>query len=483
MLEPSKNCVAVDNVPLCVDLDGTLVRSDTLVEGFARLVRRNLWNCMAVLRWLLRGRAQLKAEIAARVELDVALLPANEALLAWLRQEHRSGRRVILCTAANESIARRIAAYYAVFDEVIASSEHHNLKGKAKAECLVSKFGVQGYDYAGNDLQDLHVWAQARKAIVVTPTRGLQRELARLPRVDRIFPNETKPGKSWLRALRLHQWSKNILIFLPAAGAHRLLQHDVALASAAAFVIFGVCASGTYLLNDLMDLDADRRHPTKRNRPFAAGTLPLAHAFFVIPALVGAALLLAALLVGWPFLAVLVIYVVATVWYSRSLKRIAMVDVLALAGLYAVRVIAGAAATAIVPSFWLLAFTMFLFLSLAMAKRYSELKLMIASGRTHTVGRGYTIDDAPLLQACGVASGYIGVLVIALYVNSGIAQNMYGRPEFLWLLCPLLLYWNTRVWLKTSRGQMHDDPVVFTLQDRPSLIAAGLGLLLIFAAI
>jgi 4-hydroxybenzoate polyprenyltransferase len=192
-------------------------------------------------------------------------------------------------------------------------------------------------------------------------------------------------------------------------------------------------------------------------------------------------LLLAALL-GGTFFAMLVIYVVATVWYSQHLKRIPMVDTLVLAGLYSVRVIAGSAATAIVPSFWLLALAMFLFLSLAMAKRYAELKLMIASGLKHTAGRGYTIDDAPLLQTCGVAAGYISVLVLAFYVNSGAAQLNYHRVEVLWLLCPLLLYWITRVWIKTARGQMHDDPVVFATRDRPSLAVACLGLLLILAA-
>jgi 4-hydroxybenzoate polyprenyltransferase len=288
---------------------------------------------------------------------------------------------------------------------------------------------------------------------------------------------------TWLRALRVHQWSKNVLIFLPAAGAHRLFEHAAALQSMTAFLVFSCCASGTYLLNDLMDLDADRLHPTKRNRPFASGQLPLTHGFFVAPVLVGGGLLLGALLLGRLFFATLAAYVVCTVWYTRSLKRFAMVDALMLAGLYALRVVGGAAATAIIPSFWLLAFTMFLFLSLAMAKRYSELMLMITSGRTHAAGRGYVTEDAPLLQACGVASGYISVLVIALYVNSAVAQSMYRRPEALWLLCPLLLYWVTRVWLKTSRGRMDDDPVVFALRDRPSLAVACVGLLLIWAAV
>ena len=320
--------------------------------------------------------------------------------------------------------------------------------------------------------------------MVVEPGSSMRRRLRQLPRVERVFSSHGNNIRAWIRALRLHQWSKNVLIFLPAAAAHRLLQRDVALASIAAFVIFGLCASGTYLLNDLMDLDADRHHLVKRDRPFAAGSLSLGLGLLMALALIIVGLVAADLLLGWLFLATLATYLIATVWYSRSLKRVPMVDVLALAGLYAIRVIAGAAATAIIPSFWLLAFTMFLFLSLAMAKRYSELKLMMAAGRTHASGRGYTIEDAPLLQACGVAAGYNSVLVMALYVNSGIAVGTYTytRPVFLWLLCPLLLYWITRVWIKTSRGQMDSDPVVFTLQDLPSLGAACAGLLLIWMA-
>lgn len=469
-------------IPLCVDLDATLIRSDTLAEGVVRLIQQNIWYCFAILGWSLRGRAALRAKVAARVELDVSLLPVNEAFLEWLRQQRGAGRRLVLCSAASAHMAQRVGLHYGLFDEAIASDMQGTARGRQRADLLLVRFGEQRFDYAGSDAQDLPVWEKARRAVIVAPGWAMQRRLSSLPRIERVFAPGEVTFRSWIHALRLHQWSKNVLIFLPAAAAHRLSQHAVAFECVLAFLIFGWCASGTYILNDLMDLDADRAHPRKRSRPFAAGQLPLAQGLLGAPALVGAGLVLAAWLLGWLFFATLALYVVATVWYSRSLKRVPMVDVLVLAGLYSVRVIAGAAATAIVPSFWLLAFTMFLFLSLAMAKRYSELKLMIATGRTHASGRGYTIDDAPLLQACGVSSGYISVLVVALYVNSGVAQSTYTTPEFLWLLCPLLLYWNSRIWLKTSRGQMHEDPVVFTLRDRPSLAVACLGLLLIWAA-
>jgi 4-hydroxybenzoate polyprenyltransferase len=471
------------HVPLCVELDRTLIRSDTLAEGIARYLKQHVWGIFPILFWLVLGRTKLRAEIAKRTDLEYTSVRVNETFLEWLQEQRRLGRHLILCTAAHEKIAKRLGYHYDLFDEIIASSDTVSLVGRKKADHLVSRFGAQRFDYAGSDPVELCVWEAARQAVVVEPGWGMRRRLRQLPRVERVFSSHGNSIRAWIRALRLHQWSKNVLIFLPAAAAHRLFQRDAAFASIAAFVTFGLCASGTYLINDLMDLDADRHHPVKRDRPFAAGSLSLGLGFLMALALIIVGLVAAGLLVGRLFLATLATYLIATVWYSRSLKRVPMVDVLALAGLYAIRVIAGAAATAIILSFWLLAFTMFLFLSLAMAKRYSELKLMMAAGRTRASGRGYTIEDAPLLQACGVAAGYNSVLVMALYVNSGIAiGSTYTRPVFLWLLCPLLLYWITRVWIKTSRGQMDNDPVVFTLQDLPSLGAACAGLLLIWMA-
>ena len=480
--EDTGRSAADAEIPLCVELNGTLIRSDTLYEGLARLLQRRLLNFFAALYWLALGRNTLRAEVAKRADLDVSSLPENEAFLEWLRQQRQSGRRLVLCTSASERVAKGLSERYGLFDRVIASNGDRYLDSRSKAACLLSEFGKQRYDYAGSDPQDLCVWQNARRAVVVEPDGAMQRRLGRLSSVERVFSSHIHILREWLRALRLHQWAKNVLIFLPPAAAHQLLNRNVALASMAAFIIFGVCASGTYLLNDLMDLDSDRRHPVKRARPFASGRLSLGLGLLVAPSLVMLGLVCAALLLGWLFFATLAIYIVATVWYSRSLKRIPMVDVLALAGLYAIRVIAGSAATMIVPSFWLLAFTMFLFLSLAIAKRYSELKLMMASGRTSASGRGYTVEDAPLLQVCGVAAGYNSVLVMALYVNSGVAIGTYSHTEFLWCLCPMLLYWVTRVWIKTSRGQMDNDPVVFTLQDRPSLAVACVAFLLIWAA-
>jgi 4-hydroxybenzoate polyprenyltransferase len=286
---------------------------------------------------------------------------------------------------------------------------------------------------------------------------------------------------SWLQALRLHQWSKNLLIFLPAIGAHRILETPTLVAVGLAFLWFGLCASGTYVINDLMDLESDRAHPRKRLRPFASGELSPLSGKLTAAALIPIAFIGAMLTLGALFTAALGLYLAATLWYSIALKRIAMVDVLSLAGLYTLRLIAGAAAAVAIPSFWLLAFSMFMFLGLAIIKRYTELRWLLSAGTDKAAGRGYTTDDLPLLLACGTSSCFVSILVLALYVNDGTAQ-MYRHAEALWLLCPLMLYWILRVWRKSFRGELHDDPVVFALRDRPSIAVGLLCMLLLWLA-
>lgn len=469
----------MQRVPLCVDLDGTLIKSDVLVEGYLRCVKLSFLNIFLSLAWLLQGKAHLKAEIARRVSLDAALFPVNSEFLAWLQTEHRQGRRLILCTAANEIDAKKIAAHYGIFESVISSDGQRNLSGATKAAVLVKEFGEHGFDYAGNEMKDLHVWRVARQAVVVAPTAQLRRNLGGVPRLERAF--QDTQDRQWLRALRVHQWTKNVLVFVAALASHRIFEAHVALASLLAFLWFGLCASGTYLINDLLDLDSDRQHARKRTRPLASGVLPLTHGIVGAAVLITAAFIGSYLSLGVWFTAVLFIYLVSTLWYSFALKRIAMVDALSLAGLYTVRVIAGGAAIAVMPSFWLLAFSMFIFLSLAMVKRYTELRSVQAAGRSVAAGRGYTTEDLPLMLSCGISSGFVCVLVLALYVNVG-ANQLYRHPHALWMLCPLLLYWICRVWRKTHRGELHDDPVVFALRDKPSIIVGVLCALLMWLA-
>lgn len=454
-------------VALCVDLDGTLLKSDLLYESLLALLSRNPLYLLLLPLWLLRGKAALKHEIASRVELDPSSLPYDERLLARLRST--TARPRVLCTASNVKFAQGISEHLDVFEHVLSSTESLNLSGHRKADALVARFGERGFDYVGNDNIDLQVWRRARQAWVVNAAPSLAARAAKVCEVVEQMPMEGAGIKTWIKAFRIHQWLKNLLVFVPLLASHRFFDTQAVSSSLLAFIAFGLCASGVYVLNDLLDLPSDRCHPRKRLRPFAAGRLPLLHGLFAaaLLALCGFAL---ALLVGPLFVAVLVGYYVMTLAYSLRLKRVVMVDVVLLAGLYTVRIIGGAAALGSGLSFWLLAFSMFVFLSLAMLKRYTELAGVLANGQTSASGRGYSVEDLSLIQSLGAASGYIAVMVFALYINSPESLELYERPQLLWLLCPMLLYWISRMWIVSHRGEMDDDPIVFAVTDRVSQV-------------
>jgi len=470
-----------DSVPLCVDLDGTLLRSDSLVESALALLKQSLRFAWLMPWWLLRGRAAFKAEVARRVQLDVTLLPYHGGLLQWLREQHAAGRRLVLCTAADQSVASAVAAHLRIFESALGSDGNNNLKGTRKRDRLQAGYGPRGYDYAGNGGSDLAVWSQARRAIVVNGGASLVRRAEALTQVERVFERSGSGAKAWLRALRPHQWLKNILVFAPLLAAHAWHAAGAAALAGCAFLAFCLCASGGYLLNDLLDLAADRAHPRKRLRPFASGELQPG-AGLAASALLTLAALILALAISPLFCVALLAYYVLSLAYSLRIKKLVMLDVIALATLYTLRIIAGGAAVLIFPSFWLLAFSMFLFLTLAMVKRCSELIRLMAERGEHTPGRGYRVADLDVLQQLGGASGYLSVLVLALYINSSTSQELYRHPQVLWLLCPVLLYWISRVWIICHRGEMHDDPVVFALRDRVSRwLAVAAALIAIFA--
>ena len=459
--------------PLCVDLDGTLVRSDLLLESFVLLIKRNPFYLFLVPVWLLRGKAALKAEIASRVVLKPAALPYNKEFLEWLRSERNLGRSIWLCTAASEQLARSVAEHVALFDGVLASNRTVNLAGTAKAALLVERFGEGGFDYCGNERRDLAIWKHAGGAILVNGGARLEAEASRSVRVVRAFPSRARRLKSIIRALRPHQWAKNVLVMVPLLAAHSVTDPSALSAAVLAFVAFSLCASSVYLLNDLLDLEADRAHPRKSRRPFASGDLSLLAGLALAPVLLAAAVLIAAFLPP-KFWLVLATYYAFTCAYSFVLKGMVLIDALALAGLYTLRIIAGSAAVGVPLSFWLLLFSLFLFLSLAFVKRFAELDSMRRQQRLRAAGRGYHIEDLSLLQSLGTASGYLSVLVLALYVNSPEIEVLYSHPKVIWMLCVLMLYWISRVWMIAQRGRMHDDPVIFALKDKQSL---GIGLL------
>jgi 4-hydroxybenzoate polyprenyltransferase/phosphoserine phosphatase len=469
--------------PLVLDLDGTLLRTDTLVEQSLRLAATDPLALAAAAASRPHGRAAFKQRIAAAAEIDPEALIFNDDVLALARAARAAGRPVYLVTAADQSVANAVAAHLGLFDGVYASDGMRNLKGEHKAAFLVDRFGAQGFDYAGDASADLAVWGQAAQAIVVTPTPGLLRRARAVCADVHVLGSAPSPAarlRVWGRALRLHQWAKNILIFLPVFAAHRTGAATIAHALIA-FFAFSLCASSVYLLNDLLDLPHDRAHARKRLRPFASGAIPLNQAPLAIAAcLAGAAVL--ALILPWRFVAMLAVYYACTTTYSFGLKRKPVWDVMMLALLYTMRVFAGSAATGIHISPWLLAFSMFLFFSLAVVKRQTELVQHLRSGRNEKLsGRGYLPEDLGMLSAMAASSGYMAVLVLALYVNSPDVLPLYHHPSALWALCPALLFWVSRVLMLAHRGLLHDDPVVFALRDRVSLMIGAAGLCVFLA--
>ncbi len=463
---------SASTLPLCVDLDGTLIRSDALLESLTLLIKRNPLYLFRIPLWLMAGKAALKAEIAKRVELDPAALPYNREFIEWLESERGTGRQLWLCTATNERLATRIAAHLKLFDGVLASDGATNLAGENKAAALVERFGDGGFDYCGNERRDLSVWRRARGAVIVDGGRRLEQSAAREVTILRTFSSNARPLPALVRALRPHQWAKNALILVPVLAAHRVSEPGKLVDALTAVVAFCLCASSVYVVNDLLDLAADRAHHRKSKRSFAAGDLSLLTGWALAPLLLVAAMLFAAFL-PLKFLLVFATYYVSTLAYSFTLKGRVLIDTLTLAGLYTLRIIAGAAAVSVPLSFWLLLFSVFLFLSLAFVKRFTELDSLRRDQRLRAAGRGYHVEDLAILQSLGTAAGYLSVLVLALYINSPAIEPLYRRPKIIWMLCVLMLYWISRVWMKAQRGEMHDDPVVFALKDRVSL---GVGL-------
>ena len=458
--------------PLVVDLDGTLIRTDILLESFMLLVRENPLVLFLMPFWLLRGKANLKAQIARRVEVPVAYLPYHDALLDYIRHERGSGREIVLATASNRRYAEAIADHLGVFDAVFASDDTRNLAGDGKRDVLTERYGEGGYVYAANHSVDLKVWRHCDRAIVVGDA-ALAGKAEAMCGLEKHFVVQRPGVKTLIKALRVHQWVKNALIFVPLMTAHQIANPGLIWQCVLAFLAFSVCASSVYFLNDLLDLNDDRQHATTKNRPFAAGTLSLSVGILGAPLLLLAAVL-ACFFLPPEFRLVLLVYYGLTLAYSFKLKRLVMVDVVTLASLYTIRIVAGAAAIDVRLSFWLLSFSVFVFLSLAIIKRYSELMKLKAMNATKALGRGYQVEDLELLSSLGGASGYLSVLVLALYINSPEVQGMYSNPVLMWPACLVMLYWVSRIWIIAHRGNMDDDPIVFALKDRASVIAGAL---------
>lgn len=458
------------SIPLIVDLDGTLIHTDMLHESAIRLFRDHPFDTLQIPFWLSEGKAHLKEKLAGRANIDPSSLPYNDELLHWLKEQKQEGRQLILCTASDASYAHSIAEYLGCFDAVMASEGKTNLAGDNKAKALLERFGESGFDYVGNSTTDLPIWKHSNKAIVVNASPQVEEKAASCATVELKFPAPETTLKTWTKVLRVHQWLKNLLIFIPLITAHQFGHLDSWLTGIIAFFSFSFCASSVYIVNDLLDLESDRLHPRKRKRPFASGHVPAWKGVILAPVVFGMSVILA-MLVGGPFLSWLMIYFVITCAYSLGLKRQILADCLTLAILYTLRVTAGAAAAGLDLTFWLLSFSVFLFLSLAFVKRYAELVEQIQLGKPKVHGRGYYTSDTPIVQMMGISSGYTAVLVLALYLNSDAVLELYKTPELVWGAVIIMLYWISRMWMQAHRGNMHDDPVIFAVKDKWSIFA------------
>ena len=461
--------------PLVVDLDGSLIRSDLLQEAVLLLARVNFLALFLLPLWIMRGKAHLKMQLANRVTPNASLLPYRLHLLEWLKAERAAGRTLVLATASPRSWALAVADHLGLFDRIESTDERVNLSGNAKAERLTSLYGQGGYDYVGNSMADYPVWDSAGTAVIVGHDRAARRYAGQSV-VDRLDdPGFQKPGwRVWLKAIRIHQWLKNALIFVPAILTSQVFSGAHIPALLIAFLAFSLSASSVYLLNDLLDIEADRKHRSKFTRPIPAGLVSPVSAVMVSMLFILTALAMS-LALPVQFTAVLGLYLVTTTLYSFILKRMLLIDTLTLAGLFAIRVFAGSAAISAPISTWLLAFCIFFFFSLALVKRFVELDHQVDVKGARDTGRGYHSADLETLSQSGLASGFAAVVVLALYVDSPQMVQIYNRPELVWLICPLVLYMVVRIWILARRKEMNEDPVVFLMTDWRSqlMIAAG----------
>lgn len=455
---------------IVVDLDGTLVMTDTLLECFFLFLKYQPHRLLILFIYLFRGKAALKTFLARSIRglINFKTLPYHPPLLSWLRAQKKQGAKIYLATAAHIDIANGVASHLQLFDGIFATQKT-NLNGNAKRDCLIKVFGKGGYEYIGNSKEDIPVWGSASKVYVANPEFGVLSGVRRTKNPVIVFEGRSTYFFNLFKLLRLHQWAKNGLIFLPLFAAHRFYDTDLLFGSVVAFLTFGMCASSAYIMNDFFDIQDDRRHRTKYLRPIASGQVSILHACVFMVLLLATSFYIAGLFLPKLYSLTLFIYFMLTLSYSFYIKRVAIFDVITLTVLYIIRVVAGGYAAGLGTTFWMLLFCMFIFLSLAFLKRYTELHSQIKKGQSSKIlGRGYYPTDFELLASLGGASGFISVLVLALYINDPASTSLYRHPEWMWLTCPLLVLWMSRSWLLAHRGEMHDDPVIFALKDKLS---------------
>ena len=472
----------IDVKPLVVDLDGSLIKTDLLYETCVKACYQAPWIVFLLPFWLFAGKARLKQELASRVELDTKHLPWNSELIAYLEEQHSRGRDIILCTGSWYTLAERVAEHFPFFSSVYGSSGTVNLTGSAKASFLLEKYGDKQFAYVGNEIKDVKIWRNADSAIVVGHSQSLEQKAKESCRIEKVLSNGRMFSlKAILRQMRVHQWVKNALIFVPLVTSHQTTNVELLMNAILAFLAYSLCASSTYILNDLADLESDRKHDKKKNRPLASGDISIVQGGVLSVLLLLMSLLISLQLSQW-FLLSVATYIFITLSYSFQLKRVHTLDITVLAGLYTLRIISGAIAVSMFPSFWLLAFSMFVFLCLAIIKRLSEIikNKDKYDNKTKISGRGYYVTDFPVLMSLATASGMLSILVFAMYINSPEVASLYTTPYSLWLICPLFAYWMIRVLVLAARGKIDEDPIVFAIKDKRSWVMGGIILLIVF---
>lgn len=469
------------NTALCLDLDGTLIRSDALFESIFQMAKVNPFLLLLVPIWLLKGKPNLKEEINKRIDFNAKYLPYNQGLIDYVISEKSNGRKIYLATASHISIAQKVAEHLNFFDGVYATKDGYNLKSNKKAKILNQEFGKGNYVYAGDAKVDFNIWKDSAAAIVVSNKSSFIDDVRDKFNIEKEFYNKSNLFKSILKEIRVYQWVKNILLFLPIVLAHTVDNITDLTNVLIGFFSFSISASFVYVLNDLLDLDSDRNHPRKKNRPLASGDLPIQIGIALVPILfiIGVGL---SLLLNFKFQLILLAYILITTAYSFSLKKIPILDIIILATLFTSRIVAGAFAANVYLSMWILAFSMFFFMNLAVLKRYTELLVMKKNKQIKAVGRGYHIEDMGLLLSIGPAAGFLSVLVFVLYIDSSQATGLYSEPLVLWLIAPVFLYWISRIWHLSVRGNMTDDPIVFTGKDKVSYIVGLIIFIIAFLA-
>jgi len=454
------------DVPLVVDLDGTLTLSDTLHEAIIKFVKQRPFEIWRLFLWLRHGKAGFKMQLQKQTTIDIKLLPYDRLVLEHIEEARKSCRRIVLATAADEQMANSIAGHLPIFDDVIASDGNLNTSGHTKRDELNLRFSTGGYDYIGNAKVDIPIWADCRKAIISNARTSLVKRLYKTH--DNVQTLSKRGGRvqALISATRTYQWVKNILIFVPVIASQQISPSKLLIASAA-FIFFSLAASSVYLINDLLDLESDRRHPRKKKRALASGKLSISEGF--ITAIIFMSIsIIGAFTMSVSFGLVLVGYLLLSTNYSIWLKRYILIDVMILAGLYTIRLIAGGIATETHLSFWLLGFSLLIFMSLAIAKRYTEVSDLLERGEKSIPGRGYRAGDQAVLMSLGTATGVTSVVALSLYINNQITSDLYSNPMLLWGICPILLYWISRIWISAQRGILTDDPIVFSFRDRAS---------------